>query len=170
MNIVKRYSINSKMVSYDLSSDILKTFGKCKPIIVCLGTDKVLSDMVGVFVAEILKNNNISTYVFGGTKLCANKRVLKHLFDRCNNRNILVVDSGLLNSKDVIQFSNVTKLNNGECLNIPCILASTIFIENNTIRYSQIRYNQVKKYANIIATSILDYFSYLDILNANVYK
>ena len=55
MNISKLYNVESKTICHDLSSDILKTYGKNLPIIVCLGTDRVLSDMVGIFVAEILK-------------------------------------------------------------------------------------------------------------------
>ncbi|HAJ77499.1 MAG TPA: hypothetical protein DCO89_00320 [Clostridiales bacterium] len=161
----KLYDICSKTICYDISSDILKIYGKSRPIIVCLGTDNVLSDMVGVFVAEILKRRNVPTYVFGGMSNCANKFSLKYILNMFKNKNVLIVDSAMLHSKGKILFSNVTKLNNGTCLNIPCILASTIFTENNQIKYTQIRYNQVKAYANIIAKSILDYFSYLDVLN-----
>ena len=59
MNNKLYIDINSKLNTYDISSILLKNFGTQKPIIVCVGSDKVLSDMTGVFVAEILKKRNM---------------------------------------------------------------------------------------------------------------
>ena len=168
MNINTLYDLHSKTVCHDLSSDILKTYGKTPPVIVCLGTDKVLSDMVGVFVADILKSCNIPTYIFGGTQHCIDKSNIKFLLEKFTDRKILVVDSGVLRRGNSIAFSNITRLNDGQIFNCPCISASTIFIDGNKIKYAELRYGEVKLYAQTIANSILDYFSYLAILNTGI--
>lgn len=165
MIINNYYKINSKNINYDISSDILKRYGKNIPIIVCLGTNRVLSDMVGVFVADYLKARKIPTYIFGGTKFEVNKSAIKYIANKFKTKNILIVDSGLLYQKNAILFSNYTILNNGEVLNIPCICCNTIFVENKKINLSKVKYAQIIKYAKIVSNSICDYFSYVKLIN-----
>jgi len=165
MIINNYYKIESNYINYDISSDLLKQYGKDIPIIICLGSNRVLSDMVGVFVANMLKKIKLPTYVFGGTNFEVNKSTIKYITMKFKTKNVLIVDSGLLKHKNSILFSNYTNLNNGDILNIPCICCNTVFFESGKINLSKIRYSQILKYAKIVSQSICDYYSYVKLLN-----
>ena len=166
MQVKKYYDIHNRLISLDISSLLMKVFSKKPPIIVCLGSDKVLSDMVGVFVADYLKLYNIKTFILGGTMQNANKNVAK-LLAKYTNHNLLFIDSGALCKDNTIMFSNKTKLNDGSLLNYPSITCSTIKIQSGKILLANVSYSKVLKYSKIVAQSIRDYFSYLDILSYN---
>ena len=133
MELNNYYSFNSKFLIEDISSDLLKFFGKNPPIIVCLGSDKVLGDMVGVFVADFLKQSNIKSIVFGGTRHNATKTMFMNIIKRFKTKNILIVDSGITNFGD-IKVCDKTKLSNGVVIDYPSIVAGTIKIFDNKLK------------------------------------
>ena len=157
----------SKLATYDLSSLILSRYSKNVPIVVCLGCENVLSDMVGVFVADILKSKNIKLVVFGGSNHNVNKDIAKMLYNKIANHRLLFIDSGLITQKNSIMFSNQTILNDGTKLDSPSISSSTIQLINGKVNLSRVSYKKVLEYANIIADSICDYYSYINLLTNN---
>lgn len=165
MNNKLYIDINSKLNTYDISSILLKNFGTQKPIIVCVGSDKVLSDMTGVFVAEILKKRNIDAFVFGGTKRTVNTKICKFLAKYINYSNLLFVDSGVLQRDNSILVSPYFLCNDGTKIDALSIIAGTICKNQNKILLASQSYLSIKKYAQIIADSICEFFSYIDFLS-----
>lgn len=164
MNKKVYIDLNSKLKTYDISSILLKNFGTNKPIIICVGSDKVLSDMTGVFVADILKIRNIDAYVFGGTKRTINTKVCKFLAKYINHSNILFVDSGVLQRDNSILVSPYFLCNDGTKIDAVSIIAGTISKSNGKILLATSSYLTIKKYAETIADSICEFFSYIDLL------
>lgn len=156
--------IENKLITYDISSELLKNFGTEPPIVVCLGSNKVLSDMVGVFVAEFLKKRNVNILVFGGLNRCLNKVDAKYLSNKIDASRLLFVDSGLLEKENTIAVSNVLKLNNGRVINSTSLIAGTIKKENGKICLAKTTFDEVLHFSNIIADSICEYLSYVEIL------
>lgn len=164
--------IENKLAVYDISSQLLKNFGTEPPIVVCVGSDKVLSDMVGVFVAEKLKKCNANIVVFGGFNRCFNKSDAKYLSNKIDVSRLLFVDSGLLETDGVIAVSPVFRLNNGLTINSTSIIAGTIKKQGKKICLAKTKFAEIEKYAQIIADSICDYLCYVQMLNRseNHYK
>ena len=75
----------NKLTTYDLASILLKKFQNKFPIIVCLGSNYVLSDMVAVFVADFLKARKLPFIVFGGTQHDVNKNIAKLLYKKTDS-------------------------------------------------------------------------------------
>ena len=158
------FDINSRLITYDISSLLLKYYGLEKPIIICVGSDKVLADMVGVFVADILKNRGIDTIVFGGSRRNIDNNVCKYLSNHIDNSRILIVDSGLLMAENKVLLSPDFTCNDGSKISALSLIAGTIKMDNNKLLLANKSYNQIKKYVEIIADSICEYFSFVDLL------
>lgn len=156
---------NNKMITYDLSSALLSKYQNHVPIIVCLGCSNVLSDMVGIFVADFLKARKLPFVILGGSQHNANKDIAKMLYNKINSQKLLFIDSGLISQKNTIVFSNQTILNDGTKLDSPSICCSTIEFENGKVNLAKVSYKKILKYANIIADSICEYYSYNRLLN-----
>ena len=160
------FDLNSKFVEMDLSSELLKNYGTEKPIVICLGNSKVLSDMVGVFVADILKSRNVDAIVFGGSKRNFDKPTAKYISKYVDESRILFVDSGALNKKDAIMFASQIVLNDGTVLNSPCVVANTISKNKTSYNFANKTFQEIKNYAITIANGICSYFSYVDLLKS----
>ncbi len=158
------FESTSKLVSYDLSSVLLTKFPKSIPIIICLGCNNVLSDMVGVFVGDFLRAKHLPIVIFGGSKHNVDKNTAKMLYNKIDKNRMLFIDSGLISQKNSIMFSNQTILNDGTKLDSPSICSSTVQMENGKINLAKVSYKKVLEYANIVANSICDYYSYLSLL------
>lgn len=156
--------INSRLNTYDISSILLKNYGTNKPVIVCVGSDKVLSDMTGVFVADILKKRNIDAFVFGGTKRAVNIKICKFLARYIDHSNILFVDSGVLQKENSILVSPYFLCNDGTKIDALSIIAGTVDCRQDKILLANKSYLSIKKYAQIISDSICEYFSFVDLL------
>ena len=163
----KYYNLDNKLTSCDIASELLRNFGKEKPIIVCLGSSKVLSDMVGVFVADILKQRNVDAIVFGGNKRNVNKSMCKLLSKYIDSSRLLFVDSAV-SKKNSILVSQYLLMNNGEKLNSLSIIAGTICKTKNRYNLACTDFSTIKKYSNTIADGICEYFSYVDLLNNKI--
>ena len=157
-------NFKSKLACYDLSSAILSKFQKNIPIIICLGSNNVLSDMVGVFVGDFLRAKHLPIVIFGGSKHNVDKNTAKMLYKKIDKDKLLFIDSGLLSQKNSIMFSNQTILNDGTKLDSPSICCSTVQMENGEIKLAEVSYKKVLKYANVVANSICDYYSYVSLL------
>lgn len=158
------FDINSNLITYDISSMLLSYFGTEKPIVVCVGCDKVLSDMVGVLVGDILKKRNVQTIVFGGSKRNVNKSVCKFLSTYIDVSRLLFVDSGALCDDNKILLSPFLLTNDGSKISSLSLVAGTIKRTENKYLLATKSYSSIKKYAGIIADAICEYFSYVDLL------
>lgn len=64
MIVDTKYKNNKNVVAISLVNYLLNT--KQKPVFLCIGTDKVIADAVGVIAGELLKNKyHIDAYVYG---------------------------------------------------------------------------------------------------------
>ena len=161
----KVFLISSKFVCHDISSQLLKIYHKNLPIVMCLGSDKVLSDMVGVLVADILKQRHIPTYIFGGKGANINKKMAQVISRQISPNNLLFVDSGFLSQPNTIQMSPKTLLNNGRVIYSWSIVCGTIKAQNGKILLAETRFDEVLKYAHIVADAICDYFCYVNLIS-----
>lgn len=159
-----KYDICDKFLTSRLSANLLKRFGKNVPTIVCVGSDKVLSDMVGVLVADKLKKLNICTHIYGGSDFVVTSKNLDCLLNKIGTTNILFVDSAITKTKNCVFFNNKgIKLKNNKFYGGASICAGTIFYKDNKIQLANIGLKQVNNFANNIILSITDYLSYLQI-------
>ncbi len=158
------YNIENKLIELDISSQLLKHFGKEPPIIVCLGSSKVLADMVGVFVADELRKQGVKTIVFGGEKRNVTNSMAKILAKSVDKSRLLFVDSGVLKNDNSIMIAESLTMNDGHKIDAFSIVAGTIFVENNKLNFAKKEFREIKNFAKIITNSVLSYFSYLEIL------
>lgn len=162
MNSLNTFNINDRFLTSNLSTKLLKRFGSNVPIIICLGSDKVLSDMVGIFVADKLKKLNIKTKVFGGSDFVITNKNLDILLKKIDNKNLLFIDSAISNKKNIIYFNNNgIRLKNNKFYSGASISASTVFFSSGKIQLANIAYKKVKNYADNIVLAITDYLSYI---------
>ena len=162
MNKIYCYDLNYKFLTSSLSAKLLKRFGRDIPTVVCLGSDKVLSDMIGVLVADKLKNLNINTYVFGGSDFVVSTKNIDYLLSKISSKNILFVDSAISKTKNNIFFNcEGIKLKNNKFYQGASICAGTIFFNDNKIQLAEVGIKQVNEYVDNIVLSITDYLSYL---------
>ncbi len=150
--------------AYDLAKKI-----KCKlPVIVCIGSDRVVSDMIGPLTAEILVNKyDVDAYVYGRLQNPITASNMESAFDYIQNTHkgsqIIVVDATVGNISDIGKvkfnscgcipagvFSKHTKMY-GDISILPVV--STIGIESKLF-LSCAKFNTVYKLAKDIAYSI----------------
>ena len=158
------FNVDDKLAPNDISCDILKNYGREKPVLICLGTSKVLADMVGVFVADILKERGADIFIFGGSKRNIDKQMAKYISKQFDATRLLFVDSGILASGDKIAMSPILKLNNGGVIKSTSIIAGTVQMQNGKINLTSKTLNEVLHFAQVIADGICDYLSYLELL------
>lgn len=153
-----KFNISEKFLTYDLSNKLLNKFGTSIPVVICLGSDKVLSDMVGVFVADILREKGFEGKVFGGTDFPITTKNLNCLLHKISDKQVLYVDSCICatNGKVIFDPSGII-LHNGLKLNGASIKAGTVKIKNGKMLLANTRYNFIKKLANMLSKAILDY-------------
>lgn len=162
MNNICSFDLNYRFLTSSLSAKLLKKFGSNVPTIVCLGSDKVLSDIVGVLVADKLKNLNINTYVFGGSNFVVTTKNIDILIKNINSKNILFVDSAICKSNNQIFFNEQgIKLKNNKFYSGASICAGTIFIKNNKLQLAGTSFKQITAFVDSIVLAITDYLSYL---------
>lgn len=160
---VYRYDFKQRFLKNDLSSNLLKKFGTRVPVVVCLGSDKVLSDMVGVLVAENLKKNKANTFVFGGLDRQIMAYNVESIVKRFPNKNILFVDSGM--SKNEILFDpNGIMLNCGKFFDGASITAGTILQSNGKLLLATTPAQTIFFMAKKISEAILEYLSFVELL------
>ncbi|MBQ8430769.1 MAG: DUF1256 domain-containing protein, partial [Clostridia bacterium] len=112
------YDLTEKNVELNISAELLKIFKNKMPVVLCLGNDKVLSDSVGVLVAEKLRETGYNNYVFGGFCNPLNKDNLMCILKKFPNQNFLFIDSSLSDFKNKIVLNKKQiKLSNGKVFN-----------------------------------------------------
>ena len=160
---VYRYDFKQRFLKNDLSSNLLKKFGTKMPVVVCLGSDKVLSDMVGVLVAENLKKNKVRAFVFGGFDRQIMAKDVESIVKKFPQKNILFVDSGM--SKNQIVFDpNGIRLNCGKFFEGASITAGTILKSNGKFLLATTPAKTVFYMAKKISDAILEYFWFVELL------
>jgi putative sporulation protein YyaC len=154
---------------YALSAKLCKF--KTKPVILCLGTDKVIADSLGPIVGHLLTTKyNIRTYVYGSLKRTVNSVNLKSYYEHINKthkeHNLLVVDAGLGNLKELgsinITSSGLIPYNNCYYKKIGDIGITGIVLEKGILQTKQlakINLNFVNNMAEIIAKVIYNAYS-----------
>jgi len=90
-----------------------KLYYKHKPIILCLGSEKVIADTLGPLVGHFLQTNyKINTFVYGSLNRTVNndnfKIYYEHILKTHKNQPILIVDAslGTLENLGTIQIKN----------------------------------------------------------------
>ena len=162
MQNILKYEIGDRFLTSSLSANLLKRFGKNVPIIVCLGSDKVLSDMIGVLVADKLKKLDVKAFVYGGSDFVITNKNIDYLLNKINSKNILFVDSSITQQKNNIIFNNTgIKLKNNKFYHGASICAGTIFVKNNQLQLACIGLKQICTFVNNIVLSITDYLSFV---------
>ncbi|MGN1212595.1 MAG: DUF1256 domain-containing protein [Christensenellales bacterium] len=157
-----QYDIGNRFLTSSLSANLLKRFGKNVPTIVCVGSDKVLSDMVGVLVADKLKKLDVNTRVYGGSDFVITSKNIDYLLNKIGTTNILFVDSAITKTKNRVFFNNKgIKLKNNKFYKGASICAGTIFYKDNKIQLASVGLKEVNNFANNIILSITDYLSFL---------
>ncbi|MCL2176870.1 MAG: spore protease YyaC [Firmicutes bacterium] len=93
-------SIYSDLAKYDLSSRLKQELmgSLLPPIILCIGSDRVIGDALGPIVGHLLvKKYNINTYVYGTLESPVNAlnvlETYEHIVATHTTRDILVVDA-----------------------------------------------------------------------------
>lgn len=87
------------------------------PVIVCIGSDRVVSDMIGPLIAEILVNKyDVDAYVYGRLNnpiISKNlKSAFKYIKGKHKGRKIIVIDATLGKLSDI----GMVKLINSGCI------------------------------------------------------
>ena len=162
MEKISCFDTNYRFITSSLSAKLLKKFGNNIPTIVCLGSDKVLSDMVGILVADKLKKLNIKTYVYGGSDFVITTKNLDCLLSKINCSNILFIDSAICKEKNNIYYNpKGIKLKNNKFYDGASIGAGTIFLKKDKIKLADIGLKEIINFVNIIVLSITDYLSFV---------
>lgn len=160
------FDANSKFLREDISALLLKNFRTRLPIIICLGSNKILSDMVGTFVADILRERKIKTFIFGGINSPTNRILAKKLSLIYKNEQILYVDSGLIcKENSIVFFNNEVNFLGNTKLSGAGIVAGTIAEKNGEIKLASQSFLDIYNLALKIADAICDYFSYVQLIS-----
>ncbi len=101
----------------DFAYNLASILNGAMPIIVCIGSDRVVSDMIGPMTAEILvKKYDIDAYVYGRLDNPIVAKNLKSAFRYIRNRHadgmVVVIDATLGKLSDV----GMVKLRRGGCI------------------------------------------------------
>ena len=154
---------------YALAAKLCKF--KTKPIIMCLGTDKVIADSLGPIVGHLLTTKyNIKTYVYGSLKRTVNSVNLEtycsHINKTHKGQTLLVVDAGLGNLEQLgsinINAGGVIPYNNCYYKKIGDISITGIVLEKGFLRSMQLRQtklNFISEMAEVIAKVIYNAYA-----------
>lgn len=94
-----------KELAFSLASFLMGKKGK--PVFLCVGSDKVVGDLLGVVVGEILqKKYHIDAHVFGSLEYSVNARNLPIVVDyiRKNYNSPIIVVDGILGELNEVGF------------------------------------------------------------------
>lgn len=165
----------------DFSSDgIYQALSQCNcknktPIIVCIGSDLLLGDSLGPLVGTMLKNKNLSSYIYGTLNFPITAKEIDYartyLKQMHPNSVIIAIDAAVGQSDDVglIKVSNTgvepglgvnKKLGTVGELSVVGVVASKS-VQNYNL-YNLTRLNLVYKMAEIISNGIEKYIQSLE--------
>ena len=145
---------------------------KHKPIIMCIGSNKVLSDMVGPLVGTILRKHNIKAYVYGNLNNPITAINLKNFYAYINETHkdakILVVDSslGVFEQTGTIILKRggiIPAALNGNKIKVGDLSFLAVTLDNglrNKLLLRGAKIELITKMAQIIARSIADSFNH----------
>ena len=154
---------------YALAAKLCKF--KTKPVIMCLGTDKVIADSLGPIVGHLLTTKyNIKTYVYGSLKRTVNSVNLENYYEHINKTHkeqaLLVVDAGLGNLEQLgsisINVGGLIPYNNCYFKKIGDLSITGIVLEKGFLQSMQLaktKLNFVNDMAEIIAKVIYNAYS-----------
>lgn len=151
------YNIDSKTKN-SLVEQLLFKFGKTTPSVVCLGSDCVLSDMVGVFVADYLRHRRLKAKIFGGKNNIVLKKDLPKVLQKAG-KNVLFVDSGALKTGKIAFCDNGIKFFDGTTCQGASLVANTIKIQNGKVLLCGANFGQVLNYAQFLGDTIVQFFA-----------
>lgn len=95
---------NEKRLALDIASFMLDK--KALPVVMCVGSDKVVGDSLGVIVGEILKHNsNFKGHVYGDLNTPINRTNLKEMSEKIREKHpkspVIVVDAILGDEEEI---------------------------------------------------------------------
>ena len=124
------YYLENKSGKYDFISALAKvlTNDKALPVFVCIGSDRVVSDMIGPLIAEFMVSKySIPAYVYGRLKnpiVSSNLRsAFEYIEKNHKNSQIIVIDASVGKLSDI----GKVKLNNFGCI------PAGVFASNNKV-------------------------------------
>jgi len=153
----------------DLASGLIKRFKGLadRIVILCVGDDRVVTDLLGPLVGTGLKCAGVNAYVYGSLDYFINgsnlKQTITHLQKKHFGAKVLVIDSaesdeinyiGIKDGK--INFFSKPDLFVGDS----AILAYNMKRENGKIKLNQVGYSQIEQQAKIITNSVVKFLNY----------
>ena len=87
------------------SINLARLINKDLPVIVCVGSDRVVSDMVAPLTAEYLVDSKVNAYVYGRLNnpiMASNLHsAFRHIMSKHSTSQIIVIDAGLGKVSDI---------------------------------------------------------------------
>ena len=165
MIVESGYDKNKNLVAISLVNELL--LSNEKPVFLCVGSDKVVGDCLGVFVGELLKKKyKINGFIYGDFNVNINANNLKEIVQEIKKKHpnspIVLVDAILGDIEEVGQVKFYRsgaipggEFNKGELVGDYSILAVVGAKGINALNFvKSVRLNLVVNLAEFIAESI----------------
>ncbi len=111
-----RFFLESERAKKELAMMLASEMDDNIPIFVCIGSDRVVSDMIAPLVAEMLVKNRIEAYVYGRLNnpiVSSNlNSAMRYIEGKHKDSKIIVIDAGVGNLSDI----GSVKLNSCGCI------------------------------------------------------
>lgn len=171
----EKFSVTSEYIIEDLAGALLKRMRGIadRPVILCVGSDRLVTDLLGPLVGTNLKHHGVNAYVYGDIHFPINATNLKSVAEFLTKKHfgakILVVDSAegeelnFIGIKDgAINFYSLPEFFVGDY----AILAYNMKRNHSSIQLNQMGYYQMEHQANIITNSIIRFLNYAGLGNS----
>lgn len=111
-----RFFLESERAKKELAMMLASKMDDNIPIFVCIGSDRVVSDMIAPLVAEMLVKNRVEAYVYGRLNnpiVSSNlNSAMRYIEGKHKDNKIIVIDAGVGNLSDI----GSVKLNSCGCI------------------------------------------------------
>ena len=150
----------------NIAQKLLDCFANQFPTVICLGSDRVLSDMVGVMTADILRTYCPREHIFGGKNRPILQRDIQSILDMTNEQ-VLFVDSGCLQCGEIALCTDKIKFFDKIIYHGVSLVANTIKVEKGKVMLANCTFQQIADYAQFLSQSILLFKKYSKVLSRN---
>lgn len=111
-----RFFLESERAKKEFAMMLASKMDDSIPIFVCIGSDRVVSDMIAPMVAEMLVKNRVEAYVYGRLNnpiVSSNlNSAMRYIEGKHKDNKIIVIDAGVGNLSDI----GSVKLNSCGCI------------------------------------------------------
>ena len=142
---------------------------KKKPVLLCIGSDKILADCLAPITAELLRKQNFPFYVYGGLTSPINTKNAEFACDFIHsihpNNQLVIIDSmttTLTSRLGTILVSNTYKgaINNINLQADLFIYGITSLLDKTTNLLTNSRLSIIEKIASILVSSFMDVIAF----------